>query len=65
MPGLSYPFFFSCESCGERVKVTRQQARDLSPNPDSIDAVDAVLQKKHGWAKDHRGAYCPNGDPLD
>jgi hypothetical protein len=47
------------------VKVTRQQARDLSPNPDSIDAVDAVLQKKHGWAKDHRGAYCPNGDPLD
>lgn len=63
MPGLSYPFFFSCSSCGTRVEVTRSQALDLHPNPDSHNAVDMVLTQEHGWTKDHSMVYCPDCDP--
>lgn len=65
MPGLSYPFVFECDGCEAEVTVTRAQARDLFPNPDSLDAVDEVLIQVHGWTKDVRGAYCPNCDPPD
>jgi hypothetical protein len=65
VPGLSYPFVFACESCGTEVEVTRAEARDLSSNPDSLDAVDVVLRQEHRWMKDHRGAYCPDCEPLE
>jgi hypothetical protein len=62
MAGLTYPFVFECEKCGIEATVTRTQARDLYPNPDSITAVDVVLEQELGWTKDTRGAYCPDCD---
>jgi hypothetical protein len=46
MPGLSYPFVFECEECDTETTVTRAEARDLYPNPDSLTAVDEVLQQE-------------------
>lgn len=63
MPGLSYPFVFECDGCDAEATVTRAQARDLFPNPESLDAVDEVLIQEHGWTKDRRGVYCPDCDP--
>jgi len=65
MPGLSYPFVFECDGCGAEATVTRAEARDFFPNPDSLDAVDEVLIQKHGWTKDRRGAYCPDCNPPE
>lgn len=50
MPGLSYPFVFLCERCGEETTVTRSEARDLYPNPDSLNAPDMVLEQR-GWVR--------------
>lgn len=63
MAGLSYPFVFACKNCGTEIEVTRAEARDLFPNPDSLDAVNEVLIQRHGWTKDRRGAYCTDCDP--
>jgi hypothetical protein len=60
MPDLTYPFVFECESCGTEATVTRAEARDLYPNPDSLTAVDEVLEQEKGWTQGSRGAYCPN-----
>ena len=60
MPGLTYPFVFECESCGTEATVTRAEARDLHTNPDSLTAVDMVLEQKKGWAQSRAGAYCPD-----
>ena len=60
MPGLTYPFIFECEECGTEATVTRAEARDLYPNPDSLTAVDEVLEQEKGWAQSRAGAYCPN-----
>ena len=65
VPGLFYPFVFTCESCGTEVKVTRAEARDLSSNPDSLDAVDMALRQEHRWMKDRRGTYCPDCGPPE
>ncbi len=62
MPGLSYPFVFECKKCGAEATVTRTEARDLYPNPDSLTAVDEVLQQEKGWTNGERGAYCPDCD---
>jgi len=59
MPGLTYPFVFECEECGTEATVTRAEARDLYPNPDSLTAVDEVLGQKKGWTQSRAGAYCP------
>jgi hypothetical protein len=48
MPGLTYPLAFKCENCGTETTVTRAEARDLYPNPDSLTAVDEVLQQQKG-----------------
>jgi len=63
MAGLSYPFVFECEKCGTETTVTRAEARDLYPNPDSLTAIDEVLQQEKGWTNDQRGAYCPDCQP--
>lgn len=64
MPGLSYPFVFSCDGgCGAEVKVTRAQVRDLFPNPDSLEAVDMALRHEHGWTKNQQGVFCPDCGP--
>lgn len=63
MPGLSYPFAFKCDECGAEATVTRAEARNLHPNPDSLTAVDEVLQQKRGWTKGTWGAYCPDCEP--
>jgi hypothetical protein len=60
MPGLSYPFVFECESCDRETTVTRAEARDLYPNPDSLTAVDMVLEQEKGWTQGTSGAYCPD-----
>ncbi len=60
MPGLSYPFVFECESCDRETTVTRAEARDLYPNPDSLTAVDVVLEQEKGWTQGTSGAYCPD-----
>lgn len=51
MPGLNYPFVFECSGCGAETIVKRPDARDLHVNPDSINAVEIVLQKR-GWLRD-------------
>jgi hypothetical protein len=63
MPRLSHPFVFECEKCSAEATVTRTEARDLYPNPDSLTAVDEVLHQEKGWTNDERGAYCPDCDP--
>jgi len=63
MPGLSYPFVFKCDACSAEVTVTRAQARALFPNPDSLDAVDVVLEQEHGWTSDAWGVWCPDCEP--
>ena len=60
MPGLTYPFVFECDGCGAEVEVTRSEATDLWTDPDSLNAVDVVLEQEHGWMKDRRGVYCPD-----
>jgi hypothetical protein len=65
MPGLSYPFVFECDKCEAEATVTRAEAQDLYPNPDSLTAVDEALQQQKGWTNDERGAYCPECDPPD
>jgi Zn finger protein HypA/HybF involved in hydrogenase expression len=63
MSGLSYSFVFECEECGTEATVTRTEARDLYPNPDSLTAVDEALQQEKGWTKSTWGAYCPDCEP--
>ncbi|MCS3613526.1 hypothetical protein GGP50_003300 [Salinibacter ruber] len=60
MPGLTYPFVFECEECSTEATVTRAEARDLYPNPDSLTAVDEVIEQKKGWTQGASGAYCPD-----
>ena len=63
MSGLSYPFVFECDECGAETSVTRAEARDLYPNPDSLTAVDEVLQQEKGWTQRASAAYCPDCSP--
>ncbi len=59
MPELSYPFTYECNSCGAETRVTRADARDRHPNPESLDAPKNVLQKR-GWMQLPIGrTYCP------
>ena len=51
MPGLSYPFVYECSNCGAKTTVTRDDARGLHPDPDSLDALDVVLEQR-GWMRD-------------
>jgi len=51
MPGLSYPFVYECTNCGAKTTITRTEARDLAVNPDSINALEIVLQQR-GWLRD-------------
>jgi len=57
---LSYPFVFSCHECEAETTVTRAEARDLYPNPDSLTAVDEVLEQEKGWTQETWRAYCPD-----
>lgn len=61
MPRLDYPFVFECSNCDVETTVTRQDARDLYPDPDSIDAVHMVLRDR-GWLRDEidRLIWCPD-----
>jgi len=65
MAGLSYPFVFESDKCEAEATVTRAEARDLYPNPDSLTAVDEVLQQEKGWTNGERGAYCPDCEPPE
>jgi hypothetical protein len=63
MPDLSYPFVYECSSCDNETTVEQSDARDLHPNPDSLDAVDFVLEQR-GWMQLPIGRiYCPKCDP--
>ncbi len=61
MPGLSYPFVYECTECGEETTITRTEARDLAINPDSINALEIVLQGR-GWLRDEMEGllWCPS-----
>ena len=50
MPGLSYPFVYECSACGNETTVTREDARGLYPDPDSLNAADVVLEQR-GWMR--------------
>jgi hypothetical protein len=65
MPGLSYPFVYECSNCDRETTVERVDARDLHTNPDSINALEIVLQQR-GWLRDElKGLlFCPDcADP--
>lgn len=65
MPDLSYPFSYECNACGSETTVTRTDVRDLHPNPESLDAVEDVLQKR-GWMQLPIGrSYCPKCVPPE
>ncbi len=51
MPGLDYPFTFKCTGCGEETTVRRSNGVSLNHDPDSIDAVLAVLDNRD-WVRD-------------
>lgn len=59
MPGLSYPYHFQCRDCGEQTVIKRSEACDLHSEPDSFNAIDAVL-KHRGWVQAFNGIYCPD-----
>ena len=61
MPGLSYPFVHECCGCGNETTVTRDDARDLYPDPDSLNAVDVVLEQR-GWMRGEveEMLFCPD-----
>lgn len=61
MPGLSYPFVYECSNCEAETTVKRSDARDLHTNPDSMNAVEIVLQQR-GWLRDEiKGVlFCPD-----
>lgn len=46
MPGPSYPFVYKCSNCDNKTTVTRTDAPNLYPNPDSINALDVVLEQR-------------------
>ena len=57
-PGLSYPFVYECSGCGNETTVTRGDARGLYPDPDSLNAVDVVLEQR-GWMRMEEMLFCP------
>lgn len=59
MPGLSYPYRFQCVRCGERLKIERSDAEDVSDDPDSVTAVTLTLGE-HGWERSSEGVRCPS-----
>lgn len=61
MPGLSYPFVYECSNCGTETTVTRTDARDYYPNPDSFNAVEVVLEQR-GWVRGELEEllFCPD-----
>ena len=65
MPDLSYPFTYECNSCGAKTTVTRADARDRHPDPENLDALEEVLQKR-GWMQLPIGrTYCPGCTPPE
>jgi len=65
MTELSYPFIYECNSCGSETKVTRADAGDLHPNPENLDALRVVLQRR-GWMQLPIGrTYCPRCTPPE
>jgi hypothetical protein len=61
MPGLSYPFVYECTNCGAETTIERADARQLHTNPDSINALEIILQER-GWLRDDiKGLlFCPD-----
>lgn len=64
MPGLTYPFVYKCSNCDNVATITRSEAQDVHPNPDSINAHALVLRTR-GWMQDEIGAllWCPDCIP--
>jgi type III secretory pathway component EscU len=58
MPSLSYPYSFQCKECGEQMKVTRDDARRTYDDPDSHNALKAVLKERR-WVEAFGGMFCP------
>ena len=61
MPGLSYPFVYECSGCGNETTVTRDDARGLYLDLDSLNAVDVVLEQR-GWMRGEMEEllFCPD-----
>ena len=66
MAGLTYPFVYECTNCNTQTTITRTQAHDVHPNPDSINAHILVLRTQ-GWMRDEIGGllWCPDCIPSD
>ena len=61
MSDPSYPFVYECSNCGDETTVTREDAHGFYPDPDSLNAVEVVLQER-GWmsGKAEDMLFCPN-----
>jgi hypothetical protein len=64
MPGLDYPFVYECSNCDSETTITRSEARDLHPNPDSLNAHALVLRNR-GWMRNELEGllWCPGCIP--
>ena len=49
-PASRTPFVHECSSCGSETTVTREDARGPYPDPNSLNAVDVVLEQR-GWMR--------------
>ena len=57
---LSSPFVYECSGCGNETTVTREDARGLYPDPDSLNAAEVVLEQR-GWMRGEieELVFCP------
>lgn len=61
VPVPSYLFHFQCRDCGEHLTVRRSNARELSDDPDRVDALYEVLEVR-AWVLSARDGllFCPD-----
>lgn len=61
MTVLDYPVVYECAACGQALTVTREDARQVSPTLDALDALDRALEER-GWVRGEVEArpFCPN-----
>ena len=60
MAGLTYPFVYECSNCDTEITITRTEAHDVHPNPDSLNSHALVLRTR-GWMRDEIEGllWCP------
>jgi hypothetical protein len=61
MSRLDYPLTYECANCDRETTVEREDLRTLHTNPQSINALEIVLQRR-GWLRDDLDGllFCPD-----